>query len=67
MLKSKHTNTIIVLILALFPLKGCIEEFTPGTLSFEDVLIVEATITNKLTQQLQLELKTKSFLLTKVV
>lgn len=48
---KRNSLIIIGLILLFFPIKSCIEEFSPGTLSFEDAIVIEATITNELKQQ----------------
>lgn len=50
----KKINRILVrsfLVAILLVSFGCIEEFTPETIDFKDVLVVEATITNRLENQ----------------
>jgi hypothetical protein len=49
--RSKNIIIIIGLLLLLLPIKSCVEEFSPGTLSFEDAIVIEATITNELKHQ----------------
>jgi hypothetical protein len=61
MIKKKKHIIICILVLLFFPIKGCIEEFSPGTLSFEDAIVIEATITNELKQQKILISRTFTF------
>ncbi len=41
----------IFMVILFVSLQSCIEEFSPATTEFEDVIVIEATITNKLENQ----------------
>jgi hypothetical protein len=48
---KKNISSILVVLFVLLLTNSCIEEFSPGTLSFEDAIVIEATVTNELKQQ----------------
>lgn len=41
----------IIVVISFISLHSCIEEFSPATTEFEDVIVIEATLTNKLENQ----------------
>jgi hypothetical protein len=51
MISLKKYSVIYFLLSLFLTTTSCIEEFSPGTLSFEDAIVIEATITNELKQQ----------------
>ena len=48
---KKHLNSIVFLLLMSFLLSGCTEQYVIQTNTFEEALVVEATITNELKKQ----------------
>ncbi|CAN1503170.1 Protein of unknown function DUF4249 [Flavobacteriaceae bacterium] len=50
-MKYKHLNKIILLLTISFIVNSCTEQYALQTNTFEDALVVEATITNELKKQ----------------
>jgi hypothetical protein len=48
---KKRKSIILSLLFVFLLVSSCIEEFSPGTLSFKDAIVIEGTITNELKQQ----------------
>lgn len=49
-MRAKVLNILLTITVLGFSLNACIEQFEVETISFEDVLVVEATITNEMKQ-----------------